>query len=848
MLVRFTSALAVAVFLTQQVISMKIDSTPIDPITPARLAKHKDVQPLLAGFVDPTLPPYSAAGDGMADDSTALQQAIDDAYVVKMTVLLPANRTFLLSTQLRMIQPLNTTGRSFGFQIVAGSGVSGARPVLKLRDGASTSSWVGMPNTGTEPEGGQGNCLPSEEDCTPKVFLLFQYLESRATRSDKLRAETFYLCKLRGIDVDVGNNPGVSAVSMSSAQLASIEDVRVTGLSFHAGFNGLPGSGGFSANLQVTGGEYGVVQNQFRPNPSIVGLRLVGQNKAGVVVDVSRGPVVVSGFHIEGMEQPTIGYTAAYRAVLLRNRTDDLAGKSSGGGNNAFNGEDGIIVMHGASGGTAIESIGGSNVILKNVYLSGVRTIAVCLKSGLSLLSGGSVADPGPPTRVPLLVLTASAGGQILDKGRRPAANDSSAALWLPTPLEPGAKPPWAVGSMPLLHSWNYVALPTPDAPGGVLNVMTQYGATPEWVDATDDDGVKIQQAIDDSCDASKINTFGRPVFLPHGQFGLARPLDLRGCAQLIGAGTHSAELVTLPTGGKRCWPEVGLVGAMLVSTSNALAASESKTAHAGRELGLVSDFNLLGPVQCPFMDLQAGKLLLRDIGVRFGHIASVAAQEAEASFSPPAPAPASAPGMGIGESPFIALRNAVSGRFYGLPLDGIFGGTGPTWPPGAPLHVLILVEGCKRGGGSIDIYQASTEHFVNFYQSLVANSTCGVSFHAWKYESSLNEKSSVPPRGSGSVVKIEQSDGVSVFGASGNYRLFNTSVPMVDIVQSKNVSIAGMVRKDGGHGEPATGLKWLVDEDGWPGDPGKPMSIGAYKPLLLYRSPPPKAGRGGIA
>ena len=369
---------------------------------------------MLAGYVDPTLPPYSAAGDGTTDDATALQQAIDDAYVARMTVLLPSNRTFFLSTQLRMIQPLNVTGRSFGFQIVGASGISNtsvSRPVLKLKDGASTNSWVGMPNGGTEPTGGQGNCLPSDEDCTPKVFLLFQYLESRVGNRDKIRAESFYLCKLRGIDVDVGDNPGVSAVSMSSAQLASIEDVRVTGQRFHAGFNGLPGSGGFSANLEVTGGDYGVVQNQFRPNPSITGLRLVGQKKAGIVVDVSRGPVVVSGFHIEGpVQHPTTGDRAAYRAVLLRNRTGDLAGRSSGGGNNAFNGEDGAIVMHGTSGGTAVESTGGADVILKNVYVSGAKTIVVCAKNGLSLPSGGSIADPGPAVRVPLLVLTATAG------------------------------------------------------------------------------------------------------------------------------------------------------------------------------------------------------------------------------------------------------------------------------------------------------------------------------------------------------------------------------------------------------------------------------------------------------
>ena len=392
---------------------IKTNDFPIDPNTPARLAKHRDSQPLLAGYVDPTLPPYSAAGDGTTDDATPLQQAIDDAYVARMTVLLPSNRTFLLSTQLRMIQPLNVTGRSFGFQIVGARGMSSSavsRPVLKLKDRVSTSSWVGMPSGGTEPTGGQGNCLPSEEDCSPKVFLLFQYLESRVGNRDKIRAESFYLCKLRGIDVDVGDNPGVSAVSMSSAQLASMEDVRVTGHSFHAGFNGLPGSGGFSANLEVTGGDYGIVQNQFRPNPSVTGLRLVGQKKAGIVVDVSRGPVVVSGFHIEGVQHPTTGDTTAYRAVLLRNRTGDVAGRRSGGGDNAFNGEDGAIVMHDTSGGTAVESIGGADVILKNVYVSGAKTIVVCAKNGLSLPSGGSISDPGSTVRVPLLVLTASAG------------------------------------------------------------------------------------------------------------------------------------------------------------------------------------------------------------------------------------------------------------------------------------------------------------------------------------------------------------------------------------------------------------------------------------------------------
>ena len=926
--------------------------TPIDPTTPQRLARHKDVQPLLAGFVDPTLPPYAAAGDGVADDAAALQSAIDDAYIARMTVVLPAGREFMLSTQLRFIQPQNVTGRSYGFALVAGRADGGkARPVLRLKDFASTEDWVGMPHNGTEPRGGQGNCKPSEQDCTPKVFLLFQYLETRTTSKDTIRAETFYLARLRGVDVNVGNNAGVSAVSMSSAQLASIEDVRVSGKNFHAGFNGLPGSGGFSANLEVEGGDYGVVQNQFRPNPSITGLRLVGQQKAGVVIDVSRGPVVISGFNIQGPRHPTIGQTGTYRAVLLRTT---LSGK-----NNAFNGEDGVVTLFGASGGTAVETFG-ADVILRNVYTNGVKTIVTCVEAGLSLPSGGSAADPGPAVRIPTYVLTLS-GGQVSDRGKGPTPAADGSAAWLSAPLERGDKAvsPWGGDSLPLLHSWNYTALPSWDSTQ-TLDVVRDYGATPSWMDAADDDGSKIQAAIDDACNPGS-HRFGLPVFVPHGMFGLAQPLDLRGgCAELIGAGTHSTVLATLlstaaatiyseadsdaadPNRTKKrgCWPAAaaaaGVSGGVLTSSSSSNFGDLTKTNSSGSSsssranttagggggggaragLALVSDFNLAAVNFCPFIDLRAGRLLLRDVGTRgesavippfvqsgaavlnnsaaaavtrrmqlpSGHAFNCTAagglldragglcclescgtcgghgcgshKGGEAgccstgikrdcgptvappcrvvgpspSPSPPPPAPTPPPNAG-GETcldePYVALRDGVSGRFYGLALDGC----DLRHCKSSPHHVLLLIEGCQRGGEAIHLYQPSTEHLINDYQTLINASHCGVHFHSWKYENALNSESSVPPDGSGSLVKIEGSSDVSVFGASGNYHLFNQSVPTVDIRQgSSNVSVAGMVRMMASR-EPKTGLNWLVDQSRKP-----PAKVGGYHALLMYR------------
>lgn len=817
--------------------------TPVDPATPSRLAQHKDVQPLLAGFVDPTLPPYRAAGDGTTDDAAALQSAIDDAYSARMTVVLPAGRVFLLSTQLRFVQPPNVTGRSFGFAMVGARGANAAiaRPVLKLIDYVNTAGWVDMPHNGTEPYGGQGNCAPSQQDCVPKVFLLYQYLETRSTSRDTIRAETFYLARLRGVDVDLGSNPGVSGVSMSSAQLASIEDVRVTGTKFHAGFNGLPGSGGFSANLEVEGGDYGVVQNQFRPNPSITGLRVVGQGVAGVVVDVSRGPVVISGFSIQGPLHLSSQLTKAYRAILLRN---PAAAK-----NNALNAEDGVISLRTSSeGGTAIETQGG-DVVLKNVFVSGAKTIAMCAKTKLSLLAG-SVGGAAGAIRVASYVLTGS-GGQVLDRGKMPSYSNDGAAAWLPQPLEHKTIVPWPRGSLPLLHSWNYSSLPSWDD-SEVLNVVTRYGATPQWMDARDDDGEKIQKAIDDSCDPTS-HMYGRTVFVPHGEYGIARPIDLRGgCAALVGAGTHSTSLATLPRPSGACWPSRNS-GAMLTSsaTRNSNSGGSVQKVHTtAKQLTLVSDFNMAAAHYCPFMDLREGRLLIRDVGTSGGmtpplHASlvpsgTVAASSATSTALTAAgnhgpPSWQTVPGVVCQDEPYVALRDGVSGRFYGLALDGC----DLRHCRSSVHHVLLFIDSCRQSSGAIHLYQASTEHLINNYQTLINSSRCGVHFHAWKYENALQSTSSVPPDGSGSLVRIQgSSTDVSVFGASGNYHLFNASVPMVDIVGpgSSNVSIMGMVRMHSAH-EPAVGLEWLVDNTSIP-----TAKIGGYNALLMYRDVPERA------
>ena len=80
----------------------------------------------------------------------------------------------------------------------------------------------------------------------------------------------------------------------SGAQLCAIEDVRITGTRFTAGIVGLPGSGGYSANVRVTGGQFAIWEQDFRPNPSITGLVALNQSVAAILVRVTVWPVSTS--------------------------------------------------------------------------------------------------------------------------------------------------------------------------------------------------------------------------------------------------------------------------------------------------------------------------------------------------------------------------------------------------------------------------------------------------------------------------------------------------------------------------------------------------------------------------
>ena len=86
--------------------------------------------PADGGIVNVSQPPYNAKGDGVTDDTAALQSAINDFQGTRQTIYLP-NGTYLVSRSLRYKPAVG-----FGFTNLRGQSQQGT--ILRLKDGTFT--------------------------------------------------------------------------------------------------------------------------------------------------------------------------------------------------------------------------------------------------------------------------------------------------------------------------------------------------------------------------------------------------------------------------------------------------------------------------------------------------------------------------------------------------------------------------------------------------------------------------------------------------------------------------------------------------------------------------------------
>lgn len=676
---------------------MEVDSNVVVSNFPPALIANLQYQPWAKGYLDVTKPPYNCLGDGVTDDSNALQQAITDAYNCNLVVFFPGNKTYLITKQLQCIQ--YKTSRKFGFQLIGST--KGTKPVIKLKDASSVSA---------------------------NVFITFQYIDPITFITDPSRQ---YGATFRGIDINMGNNPTVSGISMDGAQHCVIEDVKIYGTQFNAGVWKLPGSGGSVVNLTVTGGNIGILQDAYRPNPTITGLTLSNQSQYGISISSARGPVIVTGFKITSPAAPSSNYNAIYLNNSSSNPTNNVA--NHGYANLCLT--DGTIEVMGTMG-LAINNYA-QDVTMNNVYV----------KSTL-IIKSGSVSNPImtiPGNANQWKQITSYAFTSKLDSSsvyvNKLNLNNQTANYQLYDPLVTVAQLPGT--DFTIKHSWTNT-LSWEDS--NIVDIVTDYGATPENVNDTDNDGTAIQNAINAVTTVGNAN-YGKTVFIPRGHFHISGPLTLKSGLKMIGAGKFISVIQV-----KAQWNNS--LGAMLQSVDDATGSL------------VLSDFAVVGYEHMRFMDIKTANTLVRNVVTELIAIGGTKIT----ALNPPT-------------APYISFSGSISGNVYNMCTDHMI-----TWWEKEPTigvrysgYQMLAVQNTIK---SLNFYQLSIEHLKNSPQVLFSNAK-NVSVFGFKYEAAHE------------LLNIINSDSIKLTGGSGNYQLDRTDDRAIIVIQnSKNILIQNQNRQ----------------------------------------------------
>ncbi|MGC4233413.1 MAG: glycosyl hydrolase family 28-related protein [Niabella sp.] len=516
---------------------------------PAGLITYHNNAPELfkKGFLDVTKEPYSARGDGLTDDTEAIQWAINDAFKGNFVVFFPGDKTYLLSDQLICT---GIAGSRKFCHILIGS-ARGARPKLKLKD---------------------NSVLNNTDRIVTNSLIRFLCFKNGQPLPASLYGST-----VRGIDIDMGNNPFASAISMAGAQHCVIEDVKITGANFYCGVYNLPGSGGGVVNLKVDGGRIGIWQDEYRPNPTIEGLTLSNQSQNAIRITNSRGPVIITGFKITGVQNPATDY----RAVYLSNSFSKVV---YGIEDHAFANlslTDGQIEVNGPNG-IAIENIA-QDLTINNVYIRA----QVLIKSGKASAEDHLVSlKDNSWNRLSSYVFTAAADRSAVYINNKSLAAPPDSNFIFYTPVVAAAPDEDFVRK----HSWSH--MPSwEDA--DIVNIMS-YGATPENINNEDDDGAAIQKAIDEVTNPKHRN-FGKTVFIPRGLFLTQRKLVLKKGLKMIGAAKNISVIQA-----NEDWPNKK--GAVMESV-------DEKEGNI-----ILSDFAIIVYRNMSYLNFRSGNTIIRDI------------------------------------------------------------------------------------------------------------------------------------------------------------------------------------------------------------------------------------------
>ncbi len=448
------------------------------------------------------------SNDGTGDSTAGIQQAIDDAYALKKTVLFPGG-TYLISYTLKCYtwhfwNPARLRYHSASDEFchtLWGSKESENRPIIKLisntalfddsanprpmisyRNFRAYNAWATQPIEPTHPLGTPAN---------------FKHLPA-----------SLFVNDLRGIDFDCSGHAGAFGIFYPAAQNSTLEDIRVDATGAYAGIWGVPGRSSGGMNLEGEGGKRGIILEESLAGALLVGVNLFNQTEAAISMGDFM-PITLIGFHIKKDRGPVM--TTA--RLETRNSTGTLTLI------------DGIVEV--GTNTVVLDNSDGLNVYVRNLFVSGSNQL---IESPSGIVAGSGLwkhvreyvyTDQTQPAGDPPY--------EVGDKLFRVFNLLDGVVSQIAEPatdiLNQSSAPP-----RDLVERHIYVDLPLYEGTSdGTINItQPPYNAIAN--DGLADD-VAIQAAID-----AAVTGNGR-VFIPAGTFLLTHTVKLASNTILFGAG-----------------------------------------------------------------------------------------------------------------------------------------------------------------------------------------------------------------------------------------------------------------------------------------------------------------------